>query len=145
MLLHGVNHAQKLGGTGRWLARAGFRAPRFHAWVLSLVEIGAGVGLIVGLLTAPAAAATVGVMVVAFVTQHMRNGFFIFNKGQGYEYVGTLAVVGAGIALVGAGEWSIDAALGLQLEGSWSGAILIASAGLALLHVAAYWRPGKGR
>ena len=53
----------------------------------SLVEVAAGAALVLGLLTPIAAAGVVGVMLVACITNHMRNGFFIFRPGEGCEYV----------------------------------------------------------
>ena len=32
-------------------------------------------------------------MLVAFITNHMKNGFFIFRPGEGYEYVMMLTLV----------------------------------------------------
>ena len=51
MLVHGANHVRTLDGTGRWLGRAGWRAPRFQAWLLSVIEIAIGLGMILGLMT----------------------------------------------------------------------------------------------
>ena len=145
MFTHGANHARTLGGTGRWLKRVGWRAPRFQAWLLSVVEIAVGGGLIIGLMTTPAAAGTVAIVLVAFFTEHLRNGFFIFNKGQGYEYVITLAVAGAALALLGAGEWSLDQALDVNLSGANRGQILLTVISLGIVHVAASWRPARTR
>ena len=98
--------------------------------------------MILGFMNAAAASGTVAIMVVAFVTQHLRNGFFIYNKGQGYEYVITLAVAAAAIALLGAGDWSLDAVLGTELGPAERGWIVLAGIGLAVIHVASLWRPG---
>lgn len=143
MFVHGANHARTLAGTGRWLGRVGWRAPRFQAWLLSVVEVVIGIGLILGLMTTPAAAGAVAIVLVAFLTEHLRNGFFIFNKGQGYEYVITLAVAGAAVALIGAGDWSLDVALDVKLSGANRSQILLAVIGLSAVHLAASWRPGR--
>lgn len=143
MLIHGANHARTLRGTARWLSRVGWRASRFQAWLLAVVEMAIGVGLILGLMTTPAASGTVAIVLVAFATEHLRNGFFIFNKGQGYEYVITLAVAGAAIALLGGGGWSLDSVLDVKLSGANNGQILLAVIGLGAVHVAASWRPGR--
>ena len=68
-----------------------------HAWLASLTEVGAGALLVVGFLTPFGAAGVVGVMLVAWITNHLRNGFFIFRPGEGWEYVMTLTI--AGLAL----------------------------------------------
>lgn len=143
MLVHGANHVRTLEGTGRWLGRVGWRAPRFQAWLLSVAEVVIGIGLILGLMTTLAAAGAVSIVLVAFLTQHLRNGFFIFNKGQGYEYVITLAVAGSSVALIGAGDWSVDVALDMNLSGANRGQILLAVIGLSVVHIAASWRPGR--
>ena len=75
-----------------------------HAWLASLTELGAGTMLVLGLLTPLAAAGVVGVMLVALITNHIKNGFFIFRPGEGYEYVLTLCMVGLAIGALGAGQ-----------------------------------------
>lgn len=143
MLVHGANHARTLDGTGRWLKRVGWRASRFQAWLLAIVEIAIGSGLILGLMTTPAASGAVAIVLVAFGTEHLRNGFFIFNKGQGYEYVITLAVAGGSLALLGGGGWSLDAVLDVGLSGEGKGQILLAVIALGAIHAAASWRPRR--
>jgi putative oxidoreductase len=56
MLAHGYNHiwgGGKIAGTGRWFESLGLRPGIVHAWMASLVELGAGAMLIVGLGTPP--------------------------------------------------------------------------------------------
>ena len=143
MVIHGVNHGRSLGGTARWFGRMGWRAPRYQAWLSSVAEIAVGAGLVLGLATTPAAAGAVAVMLTAYWTEHRRNGFFIFNKGQGYEYVITLAAGGAAVALQGAGAWSVDGLVGIEPSGAWRIGILVAALVLGALHVAAFWRPAR--
>lgn len=144
MLVHGANHARTLGGTGRWLGRAGWRAPRLQAWVLAVTEIAIGIGLVLGLVTALGASGAVTIALVALTTEHLRNGFFIYNKGQGYEYVVTLAASGAALALLGGGGWSLDSVLGVDLGGVGGSLILLGSIALGAAHVAVSWRPKPG-
>lgn len=85
-LAHGYNHifgGGKIAGTGRWFESLGMRPGWLHAWTASLTEIGAGALLILGLLTPLAGGAVIGVMVVAWITNHLKNGFFIFRPGEG--------------------------------------------------------------
>ena len=101
--------------------------------------------LLVGLLTPLAAAGVVGVMVVAWVTNHRTNGFFIFRPGEGYEYVMTLTLTAVAVGLLGAGEWSIDNSNDdLAALAGWSGLAIVLVAGLggALVLLAVFWRPG---
>ena len=89
-LAHGINHiigGGKIAGTARWFESLGMRPGILHAWMASLTEVGAGVLLVLGLLTPVAGAGVVGVMLVAWITNHLKNGFFIFRPGEGWEYV----------------------------------------------------------
>jgi putative oxidoreductase len=142
---HGWNHVfrgGKIAGTGRWFESLGMKPGVLHAWTASLVELVAGLALIVGLLAPVAAAGVVGVMLVAWITNHRTNGFFIFRPGEGWEYVMNLTVAGLALAVLGAGEWSLDHALDIDLTGA-TGLLLGVGAGgggaAALL--ATFWRP----
>lgn len=143
MLAHGINHGRSLEGTAAWFEKKGWRAPRLNALLSSVSEVAVGLGLIVGLLTPIAAAALAATMVAAFWTVHRFSGFFVFRRpDEGYEYVATLAVVALAVAILGPGEISIDAALGLDesLTGT-TGALIFAGGLLAGVgQVAALWR-----
>jgi putative oxidoreductase len=148
MLAHGINHVfrgGKIEGTAGWFESLGMKPGKLHAWLASLTEIGAGAMLIVGLLTPLAAAGVVGVMLVAWITNHLKNGFFIFRPGEGWEYVMSLTVSGLAIATLGAGEWSIDDAADLSDLAGWSGfwIAVLAGGGGALALLAVFWRPEK--
>ena len=145
-LAHGFNHVfggGKIAGTGRWFESLGMRPGWLHAWTASLTEIGAGFLLIAGLLTPFAAAGVVGVMLVAWITNHRGNGFFIFRPGEGWEYVMTLTVVGVVIGILGPGRWSLDDVAGLLGLGGWTGwwIVLALGGGGAALLLAGFWRP----
>jgi putative oxidoreductase len=148
MLAHGYNHVfrgGKIPGTGRWFESLGMKPGVLHAWLASLTELGAGTMLILGLLTPVAAAGVVGVMLVAWITNHLRNGFFIFRPGEGFEYVMTLCLTGLALGALGAGEWSIDDGLDLSWTSGNKGLAIAAIAGIggALLLLAVFWRPPK--
>ena len=124
MFLHGWNHVfggGKLAGTGRWFESMGMKPGWLHARLATATELGAGLLFALGLLTPLAAAGIIALMVVAGITAHRKNGFFIFRPGQGWEYVMILAIAAFAVAAIGAGEWSIDHALDLDVE-SWWGA-----------------------
>jgi putative oxidoreductase len=144
-LAHGINHIYgggKIAGTGRWFESLGMRPGIVHAWVASLTEVGAGALLLVGLLTPLAAAGVVGTMVVAWITNHRGNGFFIFRPGEGWEYVMTLTACGLALSGLGAGEWSLDNALGI-FDPPGTAGLLIGFGGVlgASALLAAAWRP----
>ena len=71
MLAHGINHVRpNIDGTAGWFGSMGMKPAKLHAWLASVTEIGAGLLLIVGLLTPFAAAGVVGVMGVAWMINH---------------------------------------------------------------------------
>jgi putative oxidoreductase len=147
MLAHGYNHiwgGGKIEGTARWFESLGMRPGIVHAWLASITELVCGGLLIVGFFTPLAGAGVVGVMVVALVTNHFKNGFFIFRPGEGYEYVLNLAVAATAVAGLGAGRFSIDRLVDLDLAGLKGLLIvLVFGVGGALLLLAVAWRPEK--
>lgn len=143
ILAHGVNHARGRQRTTAWFASIGFRSAELQ-WIASTAsELGIGVFLVLGLLTGPAAAGLIAVMSVAFWSVHRNNGFFIFRPGEGWEYVATLALIGATIAIAGPGSASIDNALDLDtIFDGWVGAALVAGAlAAAAGQLALFFRP----
>ncbi|WP_338117973.1 DoxX family protein [Streptomyces coryli] len=143
MLLHGWNHWRGKGGidgTAGWFGGLGLTRPRLQAWFSVLTELGAGALLILGLGTPLACAAVVGVMLVAGLLAHRRNGFFVFKDG--YEYVLVLSLVAIALAAFGPGAASIDEAADIAVVG-WAGAGIALGGGVvgtaALL--AAFYRP----
>jgi putative oxidoreductase len=120
MLAHGYNHAWgggKLPGTARWFESIGIKPGKLHALLATVTELGAGVLLILGLFTPLAAAGVVGVMLVALIANHIKNGFFIFRPGEGYEYVLFITLSAFALGPLGGGKISLDHAFGLHLDG----------------------------
>jgi putative oxidoreductase len=145
-LAHGYNHifgGGKIAGTARWFESLGMRPGPLHAWTASITELASGVLLFLGLATPLACAGVIGTMVVAWVTNHRRNGFFIFRPGEGYEYVMMLVFAAVGLAGVGPGEWSLDNAFNWFDPPGWIGlgiAVIAGFGGAAGLLVT-FWRP----
>jgi putative oxidoreductase len=145
MLAHGINHMRpNIDGTAGWFGSMGMQPAKLHAWMATVTEIVGGILLVLGLLTPFAAAGVVGVMFVAWAINHRGNGFFIFNPGEGWEYVMTLGIVGVAIGAVGPGAWSLDEAFDLNdTFVGWPGLLIAAIGGIgggaALL--AWFWRP----
>ena len=85
-------------------------------------------------------------MVVALMTNHRRNGFFLTSAKEGYEYVATVAVVCITLGTIGPGKWSLDHAFDLAFPFEPKKALAI-TAGIgilgAALFLAAFWRPPK--
>jgi putative oxidoreductase len=147
MLAHGINHifgGGKIAGTARWFSSLGMHPGPLHAWPASITEVVGGSMLVLGLLMPLAGSAVIGVMLVAWITNHRGNGFFIFRPGEGWEYVMTLGIAGLAIAVLGAGEWSLDNALDVfepmpGADGLWIA--LVAGLGGAVALLAVAWRP----
>lgn len=151
IIAHGINHigwkagrfGGKIEGTAAWFGSMGMRAPLLQAWFASITEIGAGLLLILGLLTPLGSAGLLGVMFVAFVIAHRDKGFFIFNPGQGWEYVLTLGLCAVLLGTVGPGSWSLDDVLDLRddLVG-WTGLLVTVVAGIggAVALLVTCWR-----
>lgn len=146
MLAHGVNHVWhgNIVGTAEWFGSMGMRPAKLHAWLASVTEIGAGLLLIVGLLTPFAAAGVVGVTFVAWAINHRGNGFFIFRPGEGWEYVMVLGLAGLALGTIGPGSWSLDDAFDIidDLTGT-TGLLVTGVAGIggAIALLAVFWRP----
>jgi putative oxidoreductase len=111
--LFGAFGGAGIDGTGALFEQLGLRPGRLHARAAGVCEFAGGLLIAVGLLTPFAAAALIGVMTAAVLTVHARNGFFVTNNG--FEYSLTLAAAVFALAGVGAGRWSLDHALGLDL------------------------------
>jgi putative oxidoreductase len=146
MLAHGYNHIYrggKIEGTARWFESLGMKPGKLHAWLASLTELAAGAGLVLGLLTPLAAGALIGVVLVAFVTNHLHAGFFVFRRPtEGWEYLMNLAAALFAIGVWGPGEWSLDNAI--NYEPSLSTALwitLVVGVGGAATLLAVFWRP----
>jgi putative oxidoreductase len=120
--------AQKLfgwfGGYGLEATGMGFVPGRRHALMAGLVEITGGLLLALGLLTPLASALVASVMLVAAISAHLRQGFFITSGG--YEYTLVLGIAGLSVAFTGPGTLSVDAWLGLSLHGLGWGAVALA-------------------
>ena len=109
-----------LAGTAQWLESVGFRPGRRHAVTAGLVEIGGGLLFAAGAATPFAAAIIASVMIVAAVTAHLKNGFFITSGG--YEYNVVLGASALAVAFTGPGALSVDGALGYAAGGVVPGA-----------------------
>lgn len=118
----------------------GFRPARLFAATSAGVELVGGLLLVLGLFTPLAATALIALSVVIIGQVHLRNGFF--NQKGGYEFPLTLAVGVVAIALVGAGAWSVDAAIGFAIDDSTARiglVILGVIGGLIVLAVPRAW------
>jgi putative oxidoreductase len=112
-----------LDATGQIMATLGFQPGRRHALMAGLVEAGGGLLLALGFLTPVAAAVVFAVMLVAGVSVHVKQGFFLTSGG--YEYTLVLGLAGLAIAFTGPGALSLDALFGFPLSGAWWGTLAL--------------------
>ncbi|APB73099.1 DoxX family protein [Paenibacillus polymyxa] len=96
-------------GTGGWMESIGIKPGVFMAVSAGLMELLGGALFALGLLTPLAALLITVTMLGAIFKVHGPNG--IWATANGYEYPLVLIAVVIGIALTGAGSYSIDALL----------------------------------
>src|SRR5215510_13805737 len=115
--------------TGQFMEALGFRPGRRHANAAGYIEFVGGLLLAIGFLTPLAASLIASVMVVAAVTVHWKNGFFITSGG--YEFNLVIGVAALSIAFTGPGALSVDRAAGYAPGGiAWGvGAAAVAAVG----------------
>ena len=126
--LFGLFGGYGVDGTGGFMESLGLRPGKLHAVAAGGGEFVGGSLLALGLLVPLAAALIVAVMTAATLTAHRGKG--IWTSDGGFELPLVYAVVAFALAAVGAGDASLDQALGLDLAGlGW--ALGAAAVGLA--------------
>src|SRR5438067_2313746 len=150
MFAHGWRHVHSIRsgpGMANWLESLGLRQGPLQAQVLTWTEVALGPVLVLGLFTPVAYGAVASLMLVALVTNHRDKGFFVTARPtEGWEYVGTLAVLSIAIAAFGPGRWSLDHALDLSFPFEPDKALLVAAVvgiGGTALYLATFWRPPR--
>jgi putative oxidoreductase len=114
--LFGLFGGHGIAGTAGFFESIGLRPGKLHATAAGTAELTGGVLLALGLVTPLGAALLTAVMVAAILTVHLRNG--VWNTANGYEYNIVLIAAAFALAAVGAGDWSLDSALGLDVAGT---------------------------
>jgi putative oxidoreductase len=95
-----------LAGVAQWMESIGLAPGYLMALLAGGAEFFGGLALIVGLLARPAAAVLAVTMLVAIVTVHLSNGFFMSNNG--YEFALALLAISLAVMIEGAGKLSLD-------------------------------------
>jgi putative oxidoreductase len=96
-------------GTGGWMESIGIKPGVAMAVLAGIAEIAGGLLFAAGLFTWVAAALIILTMVVAIVKVHGKNGYWV--TAGGFEYNLALIAIAAGVALTGAGDYSLDVLL----------------------------------
>lgn len=113
---HGAQKALGWFGGGGFSGTMGFfesaGIPAIFAVLAILAEFLGSIGLIVGLLTRVAAFGITCVMLVAIMTVHLPNGFFMNwsgkQAGEGFEYHLLVLAITIVLMMRGGGRWSLD-------------------------------------
>jgi putative oxidoreductase len=117
MFVHGAQLALGWFGGYGYSATMGFFTQQMHipalfAFLAIAAEFAGSIGLIVGALSRVAAFGIAATMVVAMLTVHTANGFFMnwtgAQKGEGFEYHLLAIALAAVVMINGAGRWSLD-------------------------------------
>ena len=114
--LLGAFGGEGIAGTARSFEQIGLRPGKLQAWMAGTTELVGGSLIAVGLVTPFAATALIAVMTAAALTVGVPNGFFVTNNG--YEYNLVVAASLFALAGIGAGDWSLDRAVGIELTGT---------------------------
>ena len=148
MLAHGVKHVRALRsgpGMANWLSSLGLSRGPLQAQLLTWSEVGVAPLLALGLVTPAAYGVVASLMLVALVTNHRDKGFFITARPtEGWEYVGTLAVLALVLGALGPGEWSLDHARDLEFSFQPRQALAVTAAvgiGGTVAYLVTFWRP----
>ncbi|MBD8506144.1 DoxX family protein [Hoyosella sp. G463] len=98
---------QTIDGVQQYFASINAPLPEITAYLVTYLELGGGIALIIGALTPVVGLLLFANMVGAFVLVHVENGIFVADGG--YELVLALGVGSLMIAAIGAGRISVDA------------------------------------
>ena len=93
---HGWRHLKSVRsgpGMANWFESLGLKPGPVHAWNVTITELVFPFLLVAGFLTPIAYGGVCALMVVALMTNHRKNGFFLSSAKEGYEYVATVAVL----------------------------------------------------
>jgi putative oxidoreductase len=123
-------------GTGAFFESVGMRPGRSMALVAGAFEVIGGLLLAAGLVTPLGAAMLSIVMFTAIWTVHIGKGLWVTEGG--FEYNLVLLATTFAVSAIGAGAWSLDHALGLDVAGvGWALAELAVGAAGAAMAIAA--------
>lgn len=130
-----------LEGTAGFFENIGLRPGRFHATAAGFNEFAGGILLALGLFTPLAAVLIIATMTAAVITVHAKNGPWVTD--QGWELNALYGLIAFAVAGIGAGQVSLDNALGLDIAGAgWAiGALVAGVAGGAAAVIAGRHQP----
>ncbi len=124
-------------GTGQFMESMGMRPGKRMALAAGANEFGGGLLLALGLLTPLAAVLIASTLLVASLTAHRGKG--LWNSDNGSELPLLYGLIPVALAFNGAGQWSLDHAIGWAVAGlGWGlGALAVAVIGAVTVVAAA--------
>jgi putative oxidoreductase len=146
---HGWRHVKAVQsgpGMANWFESLGLKPGHLHALVVTGTEVVIPVALALGFLTPLCYGGVCALMLVAMLTNHLKNGFFLSSAKEGYEYVLSIAVLSIALGTLGPGKWSLDHAFDFEFPFDPKKALLITAVvgiGGTAAFLAAFWRPPK--
>ena len=146
---HGWRHVKAIQsgpGMANWFESLGLKPGALHAWAVTLTEVTIPFALVAGFLTPLDYGGVCALMLVAFMTNHRQNGFFLSSAKEGYEYVVSIAVLSITLGALGPGKWSLDHAFDITFPFDPKKALIVTAVvgiGGAALFLLAFWRPPK--
>lgn len=94
-----------LKGTGGWLESIGIKPGYFMAFLAAAGEIAGGLLFAAGVLTWAGVALIIFTMLIAIITVHGKNGYWITSGGIEYNVI--LIASALGVALIGPGAYTL--------------------------------------
>ena len=146
---HGWRHVKAVQsgpGMANWFESLGLKPGHFHALMVTGTEVAIPGALALGFLTPLCYGGVAALMLVAMLTNHLKNGFFLSSAKEGYEYVLTVAVLSIALGTLGPGKWSLDHALDFTFPFDPKKALIITAVvgiGGTAAFLGAFWRPKK--
>ena len=146
---HGWRHVKAIQsgpGMANWFESLGLKPGHFHALMVTGTEVAIPVALALGFLTPLCYGGVCALMLVAMITNHLKNGFFLSSAKEGYEYVLTVAVLSIALGTLGPGKWSLDHAFDFEFPFDPKKALIITAIvgiGGTAAFLAAFWRPPR--
>ena len=146
---HGWRHVKAIQagpGMANWFESLGLKPGHFHALMVTGTEVTIPIALAAGFLTPLCYGGVCALMLVAMLTNHLKNGFFLSSAKEGYEYVLTVAVLSIALGTLGPGKWSLDHAFDFEFPFDPKKALIITAIvgiGGTAAFLAAFWRPPK--
>jgi putative oxidoreductase len=123
MIAHGFQKVflNGISGTQQGFAGMGAPAPEVTGVLVSLLELGGGLLVVLGLATRVVVALFGATMVGAALLVHLPNGFYA--QDGGWELVGLLAALCVALLVSGAGRYSVDAVIAERRRASRAQAV----------------------